>query len=189
MKPQEVNHNKQGQLKTALYWHLLWLNVTLVCVYCLFAYSTPQLKHAATLCNICLQCKFYIVNFTLHLLPWCEKSNSDVNNWSVWWEQRTGARHNLVQLNSKQVIKCKHQVRELSEHERRSCCSRALDRRARVTHVPRSSFKWKIFLMSSICFFHVSPPPVSPFSRAMSLLHRPQSGRPSGLGEWRDTGK
>lgn len=43
------------------------------------------------------------------------------------------------------------------------------------THVPRTSLKSKIFLMSSTCFFHVPPPPVSPFSRAMSLLYRLES--------------
>lgn len=48
---------------------------------------------------------------------------------------------------------------------------------APCTHVPRTSLKSKIFLMSSTCFFHVSPLPVSPFSRAMALLYRPKSDR------------
>ena len=48
---------------------------------------------------------------------------------------------------------------------------------APCTHVPRTSLKSKIFLMSSTCFFHVSPLPVSPFSLAMALLYRPKSDR------------
>lgn len=48
------------------------------------------------------------------------------------------------------------------------------------THVPRTSLKSKVFLMSSTCFFHVSPRPGSPFSRAMALLHRPEGHRRRG---------
>lgn len=64
---------------------------------------------------------------------------------------------------------------------------------AASTHVPRTSLKSKIFLMSSTCFFHVSPLPASPFSRAMAPLHRPRvrptvwgGGAPGG---WEDAGK
>lgn len=56
------------------------------------------------------------------------------------------------------------------------------------THVPSTSLKSNIFLMSSTCFFHVSPLPVSPFSRAMALLYRPKSDRHWAVGGGRMRG-
>ena len=38
-----------------------------------------------------------------------------------------------------------------------------------ATHVPRTSLKSNMFLMSSTCFFHDPSPPGSPFSLAMSM--------------------
>lgn len=99
------------------------------------------------------------------------------------------AANRRVKVTVKSVLGATHVHRGSLIHHNTTEVSDGKFNGGACTHVPRTSLKSNIFLMSSTCFFHVSPLPASPFSRAMALLHRPKSDRQWGSGRWEDAGR